>query len=370
MKKILCVSCFIILCLVGCQTNQSLLLQPTATSTSHLPCTAIWDNWLAEHAPNYNSCIQTNETCEQPTTAKTTSSSQRTIVEIILDASGSMAAKVGGKSKMSSAKEVLTTFLTTLPENTLAGLRVYGHKGSNSTKDKEYSCRASDLLYDISAINPADLNDVIAAFQPTGWTPIALSLQLAYSDLQPFADGKTSMVIFLVSDGEETCDGNPAQEALALASSPMKPTINVIGFDVQDTSQAQLQAIAEAGKGKYFSAKNQDELQAILSQEQKNLQSNVEEDAVCTKKPQALTTATLATLSSIEISCLEQKLDQEKKSALEAASPDCLSYVTQTVEQRYALMSDFLMSAKKEELADTQQNNSSLLDKVLQEFFQ
>lgn len=67
-------------------------------------------------------------------------------VEIILDASGSMAAKVDGQTRMELAKETINNFLKNIPEKANVSLRVYGHKGSGSESDKEMSCSAIEQI--------------------------------------------------------------------------------------------------------------------------------------------------------------------------------------------------------------------------------
>ena len=42
-----------------------------------------------------------------------------------------------------------------------------------------------------------------------------------------------------MSDGIETCDGNPVQEAKRLANSDLNVKVNIIGFNVNDEGQKQ-----------------------------------------------------------------------------------------------------------------------------------
>ncbi|TDQ37750.1 VWA domain-containing protein [Aureibacillus halotolerans] len=70
-------------------------------------------------------------------------------VEIVLDASGSMAEGVDGDTKMALAKEAIQRFSRELPEEANVGLRVFGHKGTTAFADKEISCQSSALFYDI-----------------------------------------------------------------------------------------------------------------------------------------------------------------------------------------------------------------------------
>lgn len=181
-------------------------------------------------------------------------------VEIILDASGSMAGKVSGKTKMELAKKSISDFSSSLPDGAKVGLRVYGHKGTNQEKDKALSCESSELVYKVSTYNEQQLQNALASFQPTGWTPVAKSLQEAGKDFSGFQGEQNKNIIYLVSDGIETCGGNPVEAAKQLKESGIAPVVNVIGFDVDDEGQKQLQQVASASGGTYASVTNQGEL--------------------------------------------------------------------------------------------------------------
>ena len=56
----------------------------------------------------------------------------------------------------------------------------------------------------------------------------------------------------LVSDGKETCQGDPAVAAKALAAKGI--TVHTVGFVVDTAARGQLQAIARATGGTYFDA--------------------------------------------------------------------------------------------------------------------
>ena len=82
-----------------------------------------------------------------------------------------------------------------------------------------------------------------------GYTPIAYSLGQAANDFP--ADAK-ERVIVLVSDGKETCQGDPVVAAKALAAKGI--TVHTVGFIVDTAARGQLQAIARATGGTYFDA--------------------------------------------------------------------------------------------------------------------
>src|SRR5690606_19523722 len=92
-------------------------------------------------------------------------------VEILLDASGSMAGRVSGGVKMDLAKEAIRDFVSKMPEGAQVALRVYGHKGSNQQKDKELSCKSTEVGYPLEAYDKSSFQTSLDQFQTTGRTP-------------------------------------------------------------------------------------------------------------------------------------------------------------------------------------------------------
>lgn len=189
-------------------------------------------------------------------------------VQILIDASGSMAAEMDGKPKMDIAKEAVQTFASNLPEEANVALHVYGHKGSNQTEGKEESCSQTETLYSFNQYDEVDFQASLDSFQATGYTPIALAIEEAGS-LFP-ENGEN--IIYIVSDGEETCGGNPVEATMSLQDSGVSAVVHIIGFDVNDAERQALEAIADAGEGEYFRADNAEMLDETFSQESENLE--------------------------------------------------------------------------------------------------
>jgi len=81
-------------------------------------------------------------------------------VEIIVDASGSMAAETNtGELRIDSARRVLTEVINAIPEaeGVNVGLRVYGHRGDNMDEGRAESCLSSELLVPIDTVNKPEL---------------------------------------------------------------------------------------------------------------------------------------------------------------------------------------------------------------------
>ena len=104
--------------------------------------------------------------CPKPVSLGDIELKQHVNVELILDASGSMAESVGGETKLATAQRVLSDFITTLPSKASVALRVYGHKGSNAEADKSVSCASSELLYPFQPLTAGQFQSAIRGFQP------------------------------------------------------------------------------------------------------------------------------------------------------------------------------------------------------------
>lgn len=163
----------------------------------------------------------------------------------ILDASGSMRAKVDGTPKIDIAKSTLGKLIGDLPPDTKVGLMAYGHRENSSCTDVE-------TLLAVGHATPAAVSAKLAQIEPKGKTPIAYALKQAAADFVGFESGPNNIV--LISDGIETCGGDPCAVAGKLAKSNVNVRVNVVGFTISQKDRKQLECIARLGKGRYFSA--------------------------------------------------------------------------------------------------------------------
>uniref|UniRef100_UPI00037029EA VWA domain-containing protein n=1 Tax=Alkalibacillus haloalkaliphilus TaxID=94136 RepID=UPI00037029EA len=146
-------------------------------------------------------------------------------VEILLDASGSMGAYVGNRTQMDIAKEAIQSFMAEVPEAANVSLRVYGHEGSSSASDKELSCAGIEQVYGFASYDESDFQEALNQFEPRGWTPLADALEQSREALAEYDASNHTNLIYIVSDGIETCDGDPVKVAQSLAESNAQPII-------------------------------------------------------------------------------------------------------------------------------------------------
>ncbi|TRW17002.1 vWA domain-containing protein [Glacieibacterium frigidum] len=169
---------------------------------------------------------------------------------VAIDSSGSMAAKVGGVAKLDAAKRAAAGFLNGVPTGTQIGLVAFGHRGTNRPDGKAASCAAVETLYPLGTADRARIDAAMQGFRPAGWTPLAAAITTAGKSFTT-SEQPGDQVVYVVSDGIETCGGDPVAAASALHAGAVKAIVNVIGFDLGAADRAQLKAVADAGGGTF-----------------------------------------------------------------------------------------------------------------------
>jgi ribosome maturation factor RimP len=195
-------------------------------------------------------------------------------VELILDSSGSMAEELpSGQTRIEAAKQVLDQVIDAIPDRSgiNVGFRVYGHKGTNTEAGKAESCQSTELKVPIKGVNKDALRAQVDSYKPVGWTPIALSLREAGSDFPPAADDVTNAIV-LVTDGLETCGGNPCTASRALKQGNSAITTHVIGFALAEQERQNLQCIVDESGGMLLGADSAETLSKALFQVLEELQ--------------------------------------------------------------------------------------------------
>jgi len=174
----------------------------------------------------------------------------------VLDGSGSMWGQVDGVAKITTAKQALKGLVGDLPPETNVGLMAYGHR-------REGDCGDTEILYPVSNFDTDLLKPVIEAVTPRGKTPIAAALQQAASAM-PASDRPAN--VLLISDGLETCGGDPCAAAKALAEKGINTRVHVVGFDLTQEENEALQCIADNGGGNYYAANDAESFTEAVKQ--------------------------------------------------------------------------------------------------------
>lgn len=181
---------------------------------------------------------------------------------LIMDSSGSMNSRGdNGERLIDLAKGSLRAVVENLPDEKHVGLRVYGHRYSNT--DEENGCQDTELIHPVEALDRPGLLESIDGYDAQGFTPIGLSLSEGAKDLPP--EGKRSII--LVSDGQETCDSDPCQAAEDLAEEGIDVVVHTVGFvldlaapDEADQARDELACIADATGGSFVDVEDTEDL--------------------------------------------------------------------------------------------------------------
>lgn len=156
---------------------------------------------------------------------------ERTRILFLLDASGSMTNTWGDgrESRWSSAKKVLTEIVDSLGgnPNVELALRVYGHLYPPTQRN----CNDTRLEVGFSRTSGVYIKTKLQQVKPKGITPISNSLLKAADDF-PLLPGRH--IIILMTDGIESCEGDPCEIAHMLETKGVVLKHFVIGFGIED----------------------------------------------------------------------------------------------------------------------------------------
>ncbi len=179
---------------------------------------------------------------------------------MVVDSSGSMQDRTeDGQIKMAAAKSALGELRADLSAHQV-GMLVFGHRTDPKTPG---SCQDVELVMPIAEFSGGSYDAVIQRLQPRGSTPLANSLKRATTELM-FRDKETPKIVIVVTDGNETCGGDPIAVARQMRGMGINVTVHVIGFGVKPHERRQLEELAKAGNGKFGLANTKAELEAAI----------------------------------------------------------------------------------------------------------
>jgi len=179
-----------------------------------------------------------------------------TRILFVLDASGSMMAPWEGTPRWTVAKSLLAKMVDSLnayPNLELA-LRAYGHQHDN----KENNCEDSKLEVPFAPKNARAIKERLKTLQARGNTPITYSLLQSAGD---FPTDKTARnVLILITDGLESCKGDPCATSVALQRKHIFLKPFVIGIGAEREFGKQLECL-----GQYYNAADVKTFRTILN---------------------------------------------------------------------------------------------------------
>ena len=171
---------------------------------------------------------------------------------IVFDASGSMgttdyALKV---PRIARLKSSLFHVVPEVAPVRRLGLIVYGEGAYDD-------CSSIRLHMRPTADAGDQLLGIVETINPRGRTPLTESVRQAAEVLDYT---RQQAVVVLVTDGEETCGGDPCALGAMLEQAGKDVTVHVIGYREGNAEYFRARCIADATGGQYFSVSTEDQL--------------------------------------------------------------------------------------------------------------
>lgn len=174
----------------------------------------------------------------------------------VFDASGSMGTTdyAVKKPRIAHAKDAMRQVVPEVAPLRRLGLIVYGEGEYND-------CNSIDLRFAPIANAGERMIQAVEAINPRGRTPLTESVRQAAEVLDY---RKRESVVVLMTDGEETCGGDPCKLARDLKAAGPNLTIHVIGYREGQNSYFTARCMADLTGGQYFPVSTEEELAKAL----------------------------------------------------------------------------------------------------------
>ncbi|RYU78175.1 vWA domain-containing protein [Hymenobacter persicinus] len=178
-----------------------------------------------------------------------------TRILFVLDASGSMMAPWEGRPRWDVARSLLSKMVDSLNAypNLQLGLRAYGHQHPNS----ENNCEDSKLEVPFAPKNAKAIKARLATLKAQGNTPITYSILQSANDFP--VDKSSRNVLILITDGLESCKGDPCATSVALQRKHVFLRPFIIGLGAERDFGKQLECL-----GQYYNAADVSTFRTIL----------------------------------------------------------------------------------------------------------
>ena len=172
---------------------------------------------------------------------------EKTRILFLLDGSGSMLGKWERTTRMGAAKQLLSELVDSLRSNEQVelALRVYGHQFHRRLQN----CKDTKLEVGFSPKNHDLIIRKLRDITPQGTTPISYSLQELEKDFP--TDNSYRNIVIIITDGLESCDGDPCEVSRVLQKKQIFLRPFVIGLGMNKSFDEQFDCL-----GRFFDATN------------------------------------------------------------------------------------------------------------------
>jgi hypothetical protein len=167
-----------------------------------------------------------------------------------------------GQRRIDYAKAAMRAQLSRLADNIPAGLIFFPY----------YSSCDTSVVIPIAPNQRSSIQQTIEQLDipwsphssgGSGGTPLAGAIDLAGNTVKSYGD---PVRIVVLTDGEETCGGDPIAAARRWREQGVNLEMHIIGFAVEAETRNQLSSIAAAAGGHYYDARDSAQLETALGQ--------------------------------------------------------------------------------------------------------
>lgn len=193
-------------------------------------------------------CLLSQSVCALPT---------ESVYEVIVDLSKSMSAPIDGVRKTEMAATALRQSTQSILARSTIILRTIGSAA-------ELEC-GSGIVESISNNQALDRYTKNMTSSVTGKkTPIARAITESGKDLQKYSTIQKHII--LITDGIDTCGGNPIEAAQKLKDLDIHLKVHVVGIQLDPLKSKYMKSVSLAGGGKFVNANNDLQLNDALHQ--------------------------------------------------------------------------------------------------------
>ena len=190
-----------------------------------------------------------------PATAQSERSACTDDVMIVFDASGSMVHDTAGEgSQIDLARSAAHKILPGVARNRQMGLMTFGPGPSDQ-------CSNISLKVPVQSNAAAPILAELDSIVTDGGTPLSAAVEQAAETLN-YKNRRA--VIVVITDGDETCGGDPCEVAKKLHENAPNLVIHVIGFKSNTGPALKSSCFADATNGMFVPSKSLEELTAAL----------------------------------------------------------------------------------------------------------
>ena len=199
---------------------------------------------------------------------------------ILFDSTGSMGDQFLGKTKVEHAADAVNNILQQMPQDEKVGLRTIGIPPdklltlASSKVTRKEICVQTYLRNRIRTFNQRAIKGTLSELFAFGPTPLAYSLRTTIENDFHFSTPEKHII--LITDGYETCDGNPCEYIKMIMKKRKDIVIDVVAIGANSYDLNYLKCLTDATGGDVYDIQTPTEINPTIEQLTKDI-LNVQE---------------------------------------------------------------------------------------------